>query len=144
MKSISCVVLVLLCCVFTAMAVPAQTEKRNVDTTSADVDSLLRESRDAFKQILAIAKMQYEEHSVSLDGVLQASIQLLDAELQLVTSRDERVRLHEKRVKNFKELEDVARRGHDAGTVTMKKVLLAKTMRIHAEIDLLQEKAQSD
>jgi hypothetical protein len=140
MKPMLCVVLV--CCVFLVVA-PAQTEKRDVDTT-ANIDSLLRERRDTFRQILDIVKAQHEERGAQLDAVLQASNQLLDAELQLAESRDERIRLHEKRVKNFKELDDVARRGHDAGTVSAKKMLLVKAARLQAEVDHLRAEAKSD
>lgn len=144
MKSTLYAVLALVCCVF-LVAAPAQTEKRNEDTTSAEIDTLLRKRRDVFQQILTIVKAQNEENGgATRDAVLQATNQLLAAELQLAKSRDERVCLLQKRVKNFKELEDVAQSGNDSGVVTGKEVPLAKAARLQAEVDLLREKVKSD
>ena len=144
MKSILCVFLVLVCCIFMVMAVPAQTGKRDADTTSADIDLLLKERRDTFRELVFFAKRRFEQNTVEFDAVIHASNQLLDAELQLAEMHNDQVRLHEEGVKNFKDLENFARNRHKLAHLTFEKVLEAKAARIQAEISLLREKAQGD
>ena len=96
-------------------------------------------------QRLWLAVKEQFRHGIGThDAVIRASNQLLDAELELAQTREERIGIHKQRVRNLKELEEYARQRQRAAQVSVDKVLEARAARLGAEIELLREQARTN
>jgi hypothetical protein len=117
--------------------------------TAKQVESLLKERRDTFRQLVDMLGQQHRAGIVTEVSVLRATDQLLDAELDLASTKAERIAIREKLVANLRKLEKLIEgmvqagvRGADAPTI--EDALRAKAARLKAEIQLLREKAGNE
>jgi outer membrane protein TolC len=81
----------------------------------------------------------YTAGSVSLTTILAGRDQLLDAELQLAKTKEQRLTLYQERLDNMRALEDAVKKRYEAGQSTLESKLSATAARLQAEIDLLRE-----
>ena len=146
MKSIASLSLLIL---GTSLAVmlcnrPAESQGQQQPTLHERIDKLLVERRDTLRQLHDEVAARYLAGGTTVDSVLRAQDALLDAELDLAKKQIERIRVHEKRVKNLRELENAVKQQHSAGICTIEKVLAIKADRIRAEVELLREQVPTD
>ena len=73
--------------------------------------------------------------------MIDARNAVLDAELELASTRKERVELYRKRVESLRELEEIASERHKHAIISIEELLLATAARLQAEIDLFREQA---
>jgi hypothetical protein len=109
--------------------------------TSKQLESLLKERRDTLRRLVDILDAQHRQGfggQEQEDVVLYASNELFDAELDLATTKTERIAIREKIVANLRQVEKRAEMR--VGVTTAKKSLEAKAARLKAEIQLLREK----
>jgi outer membrane protein TolC len=112
--------------------------------TSAKLESLLRERRDTLRQLVQVVGVHYRDGRTTEDAVVCANNRLLEAELDLLTAKAERIAVYEQLVENMRRLEEVAAARHEVGVGSIEEVLAAKAARLRAEIELVRMKAQDD
>ena len=103
------------------------------------LNELLTQRRDVLKQRVDTLESRSAEGSIQIDVVLHARDQLLDAELQLVKTKAERLALFQKRIDNMRFLEDSVKQRYEAGITLPENFFAATAARLQAEIDLAKE-----
>jgi outer membrane protein TolC len=118
---------------------PAQNER-----TSADVEirNLMTQKRDVLKERLDGVQQLLELGGIREDRVLIARTDVLRAELELATSRAERIAVLDSQLKTRQEIEKLLSRRYKDGTDNLDAKLLATADRLEAKISLLREKAK--
>ena len=107
--------------------------------SGAALNELLTKRRDTLKERADVLEQMYTDGSVSLTTILAGRDQLLDAELQLVKTKEQRLTLYQKRLDNMRALEDTVKKRYEAGQSTLESKLSATAARLQAEIDPLRE-----
>jgi outer membrane protein TolC len=77
-----------------------------------------------------------------IEEVVQAKLQVLEAELELADSDRERVRIHEGILALARDMEKIAQDRFKAQTLARREVLKAKANRLKAEIGLERARAR--
>jgi hypothetical protein len=103
---------------------------------AAKLAELLDEREATLKKLLEALQRRSEVGHATTEDVIQASIQLLKAQLDRAPTKDKRIDLHEKIVDNYRKAEDVARIRQREAQVPVDAVLKAKAKRLRAEIRL--------
>jgi RNA polymerase sigma factor (sigma-70 family) len=115
-------------------------EKQLTDSASATkaskVQALLKERLDILRLRAEQGRQQYKNGAASLDMVRQADLRVFKAELELCATDKERIAVHEKIVRVFKEIEDHARQLHQQKAASREIVQDATLNRLEAEIAL--------
>jgi outer membrane protein TolC len=122
------------------MLAASAAESSNEPNQRQELVDLLEERRDTLRKLMEAVELQYRHGTGTLDAVVRASNDLLNAELALGPSQADRVRILERIVENMKKLEEMVGARHEAGRATISDVLSAKAARLHAEILLLGER----
>jgi outer membrane protein TolC len=123
---------------------PAESQDATQAATDVKINKLLVERRDTLRKLLGAVTVQHRAGQTTINKVIQAQNGLLDAELQLADTKEERIRIHEKRLENSRNLENLVEHQHAAAAVAIDQVLVAKAARLQAEIDLLRAQAARD
>lgn len=116
----------------------AQTEDANVGNK---ISELKKERLDVFRQLLAAAKSSFEHGEMPIEQVISAQDDLFKAELELASTKSERIELCKKRLDNLRKLESVTAQRFSSGTGKIQAKLSAKAARLQAEIDCLREQS---
>ena len=132
-----CVLATSICIVIFSQPATSQSEQNAI--SDKKLNSLLAERRDTLRQIVNLVEKGHSEGSESLDNVIRARNELLDAELDIAKTNAERVRIREEQVKNFRDLENVLTQLYKNGETTNIELLEVKAVRLEAEIELLRE-----
>jgi hypothetical protein len=104
--------------------------------------SLLKEKRDILQKKMDLLKKQFQSGTVTFDSVILATNQLLDAEFDLAATKEERIVICEKKLKNAQEYERIIKDKHKSGfQVLATAVLDARAACLDAEIQLIREKS---
>ncbi len=125
----------------TALIATAQTAKSEpgIDEASAKLDTLLRQRRETLGQLVKVTTEHYRTGRTTIDSVIRASRQLLNAELELAEDRNARLAIHAKRIALLKDFERIVQTQFKAGDATQEDILAARAARLEAEIQLLRE-----
>ena len=113
--------------------------------SGADSDklkSLLSERKALLGQAVDLAKQAYRAGQTDFNSVLDLEQELLQAELELAETREQRLELYRQRVENATALEKVAAKQFKTGRATQLEVLKAKSALLQSQIDL--ERAKSN
>jgi len=142
MKSTAFVAFLLICCALAVVAARSTAQPREVapDSGAARIQALLEERRATLHQLVRTFEAKFRAGVGGYDAVIHATNQLLEVELELAKTTEERLSIHEQRVKNLKELEEIMRKMQQAAVVGAEGVLAAKAARLNAEIALLRER----
>ena len=116
-------------------------EEPRVGVSSAKLDALLKERRDTFRQLLKMARARHRLGGATVESVIHASLQLLQAELEMAKGSGERIAIHKQMIELLRTLEKTAQQKFKAGAVRQDEVLKAKADRLQAEIRLLREQS---
>lgn len=115
-------------------------------TDNEQINRLMAERRDALQKIVEVFKSKYDRGMVKIDTVYRAQNDLLNAELDLATTKGDRVAIMKKQLENFQSMEsrarDLQKIGAQGGEVEV--VLTATAARLQAEIQWLRESRTSD
>ena len=141
--------MLLLCCaiaaaVVVAAAVAADAPESPPAESSQKLQSLLNERRDTLRKLVDATESKYRSGEATLDSVLRASEQLLEAELDLAETKAERIAVREKLVANLRQREEYARGLHANGRATLESLLQVTAARLKAEIQLLRRSSFAD
>lgn len=119
---------------------PANSEPRAA-TSSAKLTALLKERRDTLKQLVKIVEARYRNGAATEESVIQASLQLQQAELDLAKTRRERIAICKRTVELLRKQEKIAQARFEAARGTREDVLSARAARLQAEIQMLREQS---
>ena len=112
--------------------------------SSVVLNELLTERRDTLAKRLATLETKSAQGQLKIDAVIAARDQLLDAELQLAKTKEQRLAIFQKRIDNMRELEDSVKLQNENGLATPESLLAATAARLQAEIDLVRERGGDD
>lgn len=104
------------------------------------VKDLQQQRIATLKEIVEAFSAQRQNGRGSFEDLIDAKVQLLNAELEIASSDAERVTICESIVKQFVTLEEVAQANREGARGTYTAVLKAKANRLEAEIRLEQMK----
>lgn len=104
-----------------------------------DLDELLKERRDTLQQIVEVVSEEYHIGNKSFASVVQAKNRLIDAELGLVKTRQDRLALLRKQVEMFEALSAVLDERFALGVVQQTDRLDARVAVLDAKIKLVRE-----
>ena len=107
--------------------------------SDASLSALLTQRRDTLEKRVEVLEYMLAQGKVEATAVFAARDQLLDAELQLAETKEQRLALHRTRIDNMRELEELIKRRHKAGQSPLEAALSTTAARLQAEIDLLRE-----
>lgn len=115
-------------------------------TAKAETDSKVKELQQqriaTLKEIVEGLNVQRQSGRGSFEETLEATVQLLNAELEVATNDAERIKICENIVKQFATLEEVAQAAREGARGTYTAVLKAKAKRLEAEIVLERMKGR--
>jgi hypothetical protein len=138
MKRLSCFVFVLL--VFIAWLASPDTDAQQTDQIQNDkeLQQLLSQRRGVLKERFDIIKAGHDDGRHSYKRVISAQDMLLNAELELASTKADRIEIYRKRIENFRFLEELATARVKKALATADEKLLATANRIQAEIDCIR------
>jgi len=117
---------------------PAPSKSAPAD--NARLRALLTEKRDALRQIEESRRSDHQQGIDNQEHLIRASLAVIDADLDLAQTPNERVALCEKRVRLRRELESFVQAQRQAGVGTLVELQQAKVDRLDAEIALERER----
>lgn len=123
-------------------ATNAQQETPSLSDTK--MRNLIIGKRDVLQQRLDYLTASYKRGDEPYDSVLQAHELLLQAELELATTRESRLEIFTRRVENYQRMEDWLTRRFELGQTTADRRLLATAQRMQAEIDRIREELKAN
>jgi membrane fusion protein, multidrug efflux system len=126
------------------LAAPARPQdKVNPKEESAKkVEKLRKERLATLTELVATATQMYQTGRADLDGLLEARLQLFQAELDAAQKQSDRFTLYQNLVEQLTEFEKIARGRLEAARGSTASVLRIKARRLEAEIHLEQAKAK--
>ena len=111
--------------------------------TPATADSIvehLQKHQFVLSQLVKVQTEASRNGKTGLESVVQARQQLLLVELELATSREERIKLLERSIKLASELEKIAEAKHKSGNGSAADILSSQSDRLKVEIRLVRER----
>lgn len=105
---------------------------------------LLEERKALLRQAVGVAVEEHRAGRIDLDSVLTLRRDLLNAELELAASREERIELYGKLVEHARAWENTTAELYKSGGATQVDVLKAKAARLRSQIDLERAKLKDD
>jgi outer membrane protein TolC len=116
--------------------------KERREESAKKVRELQKERIETLKELVDHAATSYKSGVASYEELLEASMMLLKAELDVAEKDSDRITLYKKGVDALKEYEDFAKMMKSVGKGTGAAVLKIKAMRLEVEIALEQAKAK--
>lgn len=105
----------------------------------SNLKELLRKRRDTLQQVVDVVIKEYHLGNKSFDSVVQAKDRLIDAELEMVNSRQGRIALLQQQVEMFEAFSDRTRERYNLGEVNQSERLAALAAVLDAKIKLVRE-----
>ena len=105
-----------------------------------DLKKLLTQRRDVLVKRVEALEIQNSEGQTTFGVVAMARDELFKAELELVSTKKDRLKILQKRVENMRRYEESEKLRHRSGVGPLDSMLLATAARLQAEIDLSREK----
>jgi hypothetical protein len=108
--------------------------------------SLKQEYINALQSRVDAVESRYKIGTSPLPHLVSARIDLLDAELDFATTRDERVEILKRKVEILREKESFVKEGQKAGSPgsSLEDAILATAERLRAEIALVREQGREE
>lgn len=126
--------------------IPPQGQDRLASSTAAlqvedpELRALREARRDVLKEAVEILGVRFREGGSSPNAFIAANVALLEAELELAGSKEERVHVLQQLLEQHKELEQRMEEMSDLGVGRPEDYLTAKAARLKAEIELHKAK----
>jgi hypothetical protein len=109
---------------------------------SAKIKALLKERRDALRTAALARTQEYEAGRGTLGVMLHVSRELLNAELEVATTPEERFDAHASHFNAMRKMEKLTKEGYEAGRVKAADHYEMRAARLKAEIELLRAEAK--
>ena len=138
MPSRSTIIALLLFSLFGVSFADAQQIANEEET---EIRKLMNERQQVLQQLVDAIRFQYREGETSLDAVIAAEQELLDAKLESAATPGERIAIREAQFKLAKQQEQHVARRVESAEISPKDLMTAKANRLTAHIRLLRERA---
>lgn len=125
------------------LTLPVMSAGQDSEETGS-LDDLLKQRRDTLQQVVEVVTKEYHSGNKSFASVVQAKDRLIDAELELVNSRQERLVLLRQQVEMFENLSAVIDERFALGQVTQSERLAAQVAFLDAKIELAREQVEDN
>ncbi|TWT65697.1 TolC family protein [Crateriforma conspicua] len=126
----------------------ADNQPSNHEANSNDMDPVIRklltERRDTYKSLVEIVNESYLVGRAEHRQLIQVQNDLLQAELDLATTRSERLKIHQQLVDNLQAYEKLLEARFANGTTQQTDVLSTKADRLKAEVALRRLQLQDE
>jgi len=122
---------------FGSQALSGPTRGKGEDPVLRD---LLTQKRALLQQVETDREAEYRAGAATTEQVEQAAIAVIQADLEMARTRQERIALHQKWVEITTKIEKMATARYRAATTTQTPLREAQIARIEAEIALEREK----
>ncbi len=144
MKKTVLLIAVLAAAFLTAVADSQEGTAPKTDQAGAatKVKDLQQQRMATLKEIVEAFNAERQNGRGSFEDLIEAKVQLLNAELEVASSDAERVTICENIVKQFITLEEVAQASREGARGAYTAVLKAKAKRLEAEISLERAKGR--
>ncbi|QDV66291.1 hypothetical protein [Crateriforma conspicua] len=113
-----------------------EANSNNMDDMDPVIRKLLTERRDTYKSLVEIVNQSYLVGRAEHRQLIQVQNDLLQAELDLATTRSERLKIHQQLVDNLQAYEKLLEARFANGTTQQTDVLSTKADRLKAEVAL--------
>ena len=117
-------------------------ETSNVETANAKVRTLQRERVVVLQQAVELALEQYRAGTLDFRSLHAMQSDLLDAQLDMAKTRDERIRVLRSQLKAAKESLAVSEMRFENGETSKLEIYQAKSAALRIEIQLLKHTAE--
>lgn len=107
---------------------------------TGSLDELLRQRRDTLQQLVEVVTEEYRIGTKSFNSVVQAKDRLIDAELELADSRQERLALLQQQVEMFEAFSAMTDERFALGQVPQSDRLAVRAAFLDAKIKLARER----
>ncbi len=107
---------------------------------TAEERKLLERRRAVLERLVEFEQAAYEQGRERLDRVVDARLELLEAELELAEGPAQRVAIRARMVAMLEKLEEGCRRRSEAGLATSADLYRAQAARLAAQVALLRER----
>lgn len=124
------------------LSIPGKNAGENTESQDAEVRKLLLQKRDLLQERVEYFTQAQIAGTVSVDHLPNAQMELLAVELELATSKADRLAILESQLQNRREVELRMTELHENANVTKDSLVTYQTQRIDAEIALLREKTR--
>jgi outer membrane protein TolC len=109
------------------------------ENRESELQQLLAERKKVLTRIVESTKLFYESGRVGIEEYRDANIALLRAEIEMCSTRNERLEILQKMIQLNKEVEAQITRRASEGRATGMEVNKAKAARLEAQIELARE-----
>jgi outer membrane protein TolC len=116
--------------------------KDQTEESAKKIKELQKERIATLKEMADATFQMYKANRIEFREVLEARLLLLKAELDVAEKESDRITLYKNTIDVLKEYETLAARKVEFGRGSTYSVLLAKAMRLEAEINLERAKAK--
>jgi RNA polymerase sigma-70 factor (ECF subfamily) len=117
---------------------PARTRAVAPQADGPGIKALLKERQEVLKKEVLARTQEYEAGRGYLASLLAASRELLKAELELATNREERVAAYERHFDAMRKFDQMVKEGYEAGRIKAADHYEMRSARLEAEIGLLR------
>ena len=85
-----------------------------------------------------LSESQFDESQFDESQLSEAQLAVIDAKLELADTKQQQIELHQEKLAQFKKYEGYLEEMHRVGVAGKRDLILVKTERISAEIELLR------
>ena len=128
----------------TIMAGPQGDHAVGQDSDAEKIEQLQLERRDTLRARVDAVDQAFRTGRLSVDVMLNAHIDLIDAELEVVSDPAERIKLRTEALEDFRQIAKFEELKQQQGVGTVQEMLEAKAASLAAEIELLKERAAAE
>jgi outer membrane protein TolC len=123
-----------------ALSAPARDQARAAEDGAAGIRDLLQQRRDTLANLVQLEMAAFSVGVTTSDTIFDAQRQLIDAELELAGTSEQRLAVLQEQVELAKKLENQVRARVDQGASPRRDLLRAQANRLRAAILLARER----
>jgi RNA polymerase sigma factor (sigma-70 family) len=114
------------------------------DEKSDTLRAMLLEIRDKLRTLVEMERRLFNAGQARLGAVSKSNLQLLEVELKISRTREERRAVLERTIREAREIEEGGKHLHSIGQITAADVLEAEVARLGLQVRLEEEKRRGD
>lgn len=112
--------------------------------THTSTIELLQKRHSVLSQLVKLQTEAYRQGGASIEAVVEAHQELVQVELELAVTKDQRIALLDKAVHLARALVRIASAQHELGKASMADVLKSQSETLRVEIVLLRERRKAE
>ena len=133
-------ILAVLVLIGTTLETAAQEQPNPQRSPNHAVTGLLQKRHAVLSQLLNVQMESYQQGHAAIEDILGARRKLLEVELELATSSEDRIRLLEKSVRLAEELEQLVETKYETGDASRVDVFKLRAEHLKIQTDLARER----